>query len=305
MKNTIICCILILGLSTGAHASNLLDFDSFNARLYGTAEALVSEPGEINNLENAPASLDGIQGNEFTSGFIRWTGLLNIYKFAYARPFGRFGTAGLALSYATLEDITDYDVNGIEQGTLKNSDLLVSAAYAREIISGLSAGITLKYLSMVLSEDLSGGWMGAGLSALYEAPLPDDANRIRASAGIQNINLIQAKVVSQSSGYPQSLFLSGTYSRIFTDKFSADAGMVMRFQTLGRFYLSLGAEVKILDLAFLRFGGYLLKRDLDGIALGAGIKKSISGLLFKFDYGLSLNKWTPSHFIQLGMSFGK
>jgi hypothetical protein len=305
-KKNCLCLCLAAFLAAGLPltASNLLDFDTFNARLYGSAESLLTVTGDLNNLENCPASLADISVNELTTGFIRWADLMSILRAGYGRQLGAIGTIAASVLYAPLDPIPNYDAYGASLGTLKDADVLLTAAYARKFGENLRVGASLKYLSMKLSDSFSGSWMGISCSALAAIPVKSMKGRILTGAGIQNLNIVQAKVISVPSAYPVTFYAGGVYSLPLGDVFKLDAGLTFRYQTQQHFYLSVGAEGNYKDFLFARAGIYLIKRDFDSFAFGLGIRKDLLGMNVRFDYSISLLDFAPAHFLQVGIAFG-
>ena len=88
MKKILLLIILLLISHRESRAQILLDFNHFNSRLYGSAESMLVQKDDHNNMEVFPASLAGIKGNALSAGYIRWLDLIKIMRIGYGHSFG-------------------------------------------------------------------------------------------------------------------------------------------------------------------------------------------------------------------------
>jgi hypothetical protein len=107
----------------------------------------------------------------------------------YGAGFGRFGRTALsvAVRYSNMGDII-LTPDGVHTNTRQLSDYAIDAGYARQIIPWLSAGLTLRYLSIVRAEQggvVSAGAFAADASVYYR----QNFNRHTVTAGLSLLNV--------------------------------------------------------------------------------------------------------------------
>ncbi|MBU1076928.1 MAG: OmpA family protein [Spirochaetes bacterium] len=314
MKKSIIIIMILCCIANSIKASILLDFPHYNSRLYGSAESLLVEKGDLNNIEIFPASISSIQGQALSMGYIKWSDIVNIMRIGYGHNLKNIGVIGGSINFGTLQETKNYDEYGNILGNLKVSDVLLNIGYGKEISKNVQAGLNIKYLNMNL-DGYRSSWIGAGLSGLISFNLPGinlkGSENFNLGLGIQDINLVKAKFINQDSEYPVRIYGGFTYKFLRTGQVETKIGTTYTFLTeYKQHYISSGLEFGFNRLIFIRYGYYLLGRYSDKMAFGCGIGKDklvrmkwFGETGFKFDYSFSLLKEGTAHYIQLGLLF--
>ncbi|MBU1076610.1 MAG: hypothetical protein KKH98_04915 [Spirochaetes bacterium] len=313
MKKIILIIILFFSMKI-LYSSVLMDFPHYNSRLYGTGESLLMEKSDLNNIDIFPASLGGIEEPAISMGYIKWSDLLTIMRAAYAQPLGGLGTISGALSYGSLKDVDNYDNYGNLLGNVKNSDILLNIGYGNSIGDVIYFGLNLKYLSMRISE-YSKNWLGGGIAVLVPLRLNgvnvDHGRNLNIGAGLQNFSF--KKLDGEGLSYPVSAYAGLVYKFLQIERIGFKLGTTYTYMTeYEKNYLSAGFEMNYDDMLFIRNGYYILKRDIDKMAFGIGVRGDerikgdfIKGTVLELDYSLSLLDEGISHFIGLNILFSK
>lgn len=309
MKKAILIIIFFLtGLQV--HASVLLDFNHANARLYGSSEAFLVEENDLNNLEVFPASLAQIKDYEVSTAYVSWLEMVSIYKISLAKKLSASDTLALSFNMADLKNINNYDASGNLLGSLNSdNDISINLGYAYLITRNLQAGANLRYIRMKVN-DTDSDWLGTGFSMIFSSHIPAikvlKKENINLGAGIQNLNIKQAKFVSQDSAYPVHLNTGVTYD-FFSIKninfsFGSSLDYVIKYQEI---YNSIGLEVNWQEFIYLRTGYYLAGHEFDQMNFGLGIIRNISKYnTIKFDYANSLlNEGGKTTYLQFSLTF--
>ncbi len=301
MKKIIITLLFIVGIGQSS-ASLLLDFEHFNARLYGTAESLIVENGDLNNLEVFPASIAGINGQQFATGYVKWMDLVSIYRFGYANNIGRAGTFAVSGTYAGMSEFQNYDSFGSELGLLKDTDMMFNAGYGIPVGKSVRAGFNVKYINSRIA-GYEGSCMDAGASLMFRM-YAKGKNYVWSGLGVQNVPILKLDLDGEISAYPIRL-QSGLNGRFnIKDGFSAKIGGAFSYSTVyNNPYASAGLEISMKNFLLLRAGYYILGRENDKFTLGLGLQGMLSkSTAVGVDYGISLMDGETAHFVQLGMA---
>lgn len=307
MKRIIGISIILFSLTHSA-SGILIDFNHFNARYYGTAEALLINKADLNNIEIFPASLSGLNGVNFSAGYINNLDLVNIYKLNYAKKIGKTDTLGASLNMAGLKEIDQYDENGSLIGNLDNNDFAFNMAYARQSFSDIQFGINLRYIHMKLNH-FNSDWIGFGVSSLTSLKAPAVNNQkdtFNIGLGIQNITIKKVKTDISDSVYPMDLYTGFIYKFLQINNISLDLGSTLNYKTFyDKINLSIGTEIGWKKFIFLRSGIYIIGQEYDGTNAGLGIKHGLNRnkIQLNFDLGINFNNENRNTYIQIGINY--
>jgi hypothetical protein len=300
--------LLFMFLTANLQAALLLDFNHYNARLYGSSEALLVETADINNLEIFPASIAGIYDNELSTGYISSLNSVSIFKFNYGRHLGPDDVLAGSVNFADFKLPGNYDSSGNLLGSLRNSDFSVNAAYAIKLGKHVQLGAGIKYLGMNIG-DFNGNWLGFGFSALVNIKLPGINilnDNFNFGAGIQNLSIIKTRFEEQESSFTAHINAGFIYQAFqihnFTGKIGSTLDLITAYnQTL----LSVGLELGWNELIFIRAGVPVFNREYDTVNVGVGFQRQLTEqkVVFKFDYSTGFIGDVQNHYIQLGVGF--
>ncbi|MBN1898286.1 MAG: hypothetical protein JW827_05885 [Spirochaetes bacterium] len=302
--------ISVLFVLTPSYASSLLNFAHYNSRVYGSAESILVEKNDLNNLDIFPASLATLDHPALSIGYLKWSDWLSIMRLAYAQNLSSFGVLGGSVNLASLKEVNNYDRYGNLLGHVKNSDVLINLGLGKDL-SFLATGINLKYLNMNLDEN-NKNFLGLGVSVLlplnFKGINIDKKHNFKAGISLQNLGLLK---LDHDTSYPLSFYGGFSYEFLKISDILIKIGSTFTHITkYSHNYISAGYELNYNDLLFFRNGFYLLKRDIDRMAFGVGIradqrlkKDFLKDTIFEIDYSVSLLEEGLSHFVQLGILF--
>ncbi|MBU1077415.1 MAG: hypothetical protein KKH98_08995 [Spirochaetes bacterium] len=291
-------------------AAILLDFPHYNSRLYGTAESLLVERSDQNNIDIFPASLAGLNGHTISFNYLRWQDTLTIQRIGCAADT-KLGVIGGTIIFGSLDAIKNYDPSGNILGDVSSSEIMLNLGYGREIFKNILLGANLKYMSTDLG-GYTGNWLGAGLSGIIPVTVKginiNEKRNLNMGLGVQNLNIIKTGFDQRAYTYPVSVYTGFVYKflKIFN---TIEAKLGSTYTFLSKYnsqYISAGLELGYLDVLFLRGGYYLFGRDEDRINFGIGIGKDdllqtrfLGKAGIRLDYGISLLEEGTSHFLQM------
>jgi hypothetical protein len=202
----------------------------------------------------------------------------------YGAGFGRFGRTALSLAvrYANMGDII-LTPDGIHTNTLQLSDYAIDVGYARQIIPWLSAGLTLRYLSIVRAEQggvVPSGAFAADASVYYRQKFSSHT----VTAGLSLLNVgdkvniggVDASLpVSVNMGVGWTLAAEEHHiSMLFNVAQPLTAAHAEGNPSLPQAALGVGVEYGFRQRLFARFGYLHSAReydDLSHLSFGAGV----------------------------------
>jgi hypothetical protein len=218
----------------------------------------------------------------------------------YGAGFGRFGRTALsvAVRYSNMGDII-LTPNGVQTNTRQLGDYAVDAGYARQIIPWLSAGLTLRYISIARAEQggiVSSGAFAADASVYFQ----QNFNRHTVTAGLSLLNVgDKVNIGGADASLPVSLNLGVGWTLeaeevhritvLFNIAQPLTAARAGENISLRQAALSAGVEYGFRQRLFVR-SGYLYSAreydDLSHLSFGAGVL--LGGLSVDAAYLLSV-----------------
>ena len=293
--------IIVLGtLTIGAFAQSLpslLVSSDASALGAGGVSLLGSDAMAVEGYTASSAFMDGTVAADFSYG--SWQPKAAADKII-----------GLGATYRLLEKLSvslgyknfiqpAYEVTG-NTGTVsqvtptftpKESSLAFGVAY--QIIPGLSAGLTVKSTSSVLSKDAKASVFGIDLSAMYVK------DNLQAAFALCNLG---GKVNYGGSDYPQPALAKAAASYAVIDGLKVAGEAAYLFQ--GAFNLGLGAEYTYANLVSARAGYHLGNKSIGVPSYASvGLGASFAGASLNFAYLLASDTLAGSLLLGVGYAF--
>ncbi len=280
----------------GTTAADFLNI-SLGARPVAMGDSFTGVPGDIYSIYYNPAGLFAVDRMQGSFMHASWLGQASYGNLLFAYPEDNF-TAGLMVNYMGVKKVTGLDEYGFKTGEDHTpSDMAVTGSFALSPLNRLSAGINLKYIRSVLTEDDSGNAFALDIGGQY-AFIDGDL-----VGGLSLKNLGTQMEIGSSHPLPLKVSAGGIY-RVRDDLLAAmDISL-----TKAKFVVSAGGEYSR-DLgpvdSSLRLGYSLKDSEMGGIAglrCGVGIRWND----YVFDYA-----WRPggdlgtTHLFSLTVEFGK
>ena len=179
---------LILGDPRSSHAATLEP--KTGARPLGMS-AFAAVADDINAICWNPAGLSLLQNQEAATAYAPLHGFgsdISQSYLAYAYPTGKWGTAGINLSYLNYGDMDWRSDSGRGLGSFTRKDLSVYASYGMRVIESLSLGVSLGTTSVGMdSAGDSATGVGFDLGAMYTV-----ASRASFGLYLENIGGVSA-----------------------------------------------------------------------------------------------------------------
>ena len=265
-KRIIFIILILLGpIATCSFASLLLDITDYNARLYGSGEALLVENNDLNNLEIFPSSLAAIRANEISMGYFNWAQMASFVRLAYGRRIGDSDVLGISVNYAGFKGENNYDETGTLLGALNSKDVGINVGYALSLNPSFNVGLNLQYLNMAI-ENYTGEWLGLSLSGIMGVKLPCIGvlakDNFFFGVGVQNIGILQAQFDQEQSNYPIHIRPGFTWDIAQISDLIVKIGSSLDYMTVyNQGYVNAGMELGWHDLLFLRTGFSFMSRN--------------------------------------------
>ena len=129
-----------------------------------------------------PAYLDNSSTNIVSATFVNFLSDAKYGFVNYAVHYKNLGTIGVGIRYAGYGDLTEYDINGVDVGTLNTGDFAFSSSISTELPNNLRAGVGLDYIYSKYGKYNSSALLGnAGLYYI------NTENRFSAGIAIRNL----------------------------------------------------------------------------------------------------------------------
>ena len=129
-----------------------------------------------------PAYLDNSSTNIVSATFVNFLSDAKYGFVNYAVHYKNLGTIGVGIRYAGYGDLTEYDINGVDVGTLNTGDFAFSSSISTELTNNLRAGVGLDYIYSKYGKYNSSALLGnAGLYYI------NTENRFSAGIAIRNL----------------------------------------------------------------------------------------------------------------------
>jgi hypothetical protein len=143
--------VLVIALHVSAKSAGTTGFELFRTDGWARSAALggsqVAVGGDLLSLYANPAGLGDMTGPQASAGFFKHVLDINAGSLAYARPIPSFGVAALGITYLDYGKFDRATEFGERTGEFGASDVLVTAAAARELATNISGGAALKFLN--------------------------------------------------------------------------------------------------------------------------------------------------------------
>ena len=250
--------------------------------------------------EKTPFTISAAQTSYLFHGTVQNSGLNpasvfseNIFEgiAAYTSPEEDENTVSISASYK--EDRTLYglaidymSVTGLEGREIPSDDpayefgarnLIAAFTYARKFDSGLTAGITGKYLFEKIEYDDAYGFAGS-IGIFRENNFTDGLNLGLAVNNIGSMSELDA----EKADLPLDVVFGAGYGRTFAENFRVDLGSSTRYLINDEETESFtGIELGYQEMAFVRFG---YRANNEGSPFSAGIGFSINNITFDYSY---------------------
>jgi hypothetical protein len=129
-----------------------------------------------------PAYLDNSSTNIVSATFVNFLSDAKYGFVNYAVHYENLGTIGVGIRYAGYGDLTEYDINGVDVGTLNTGDFAFSSSISTELPNNLRAGVGLDYIYSKYGKYNSSAFLGN--AGLYYINIE---NRFSAGIAIRNL----------------------------------------------------------------------------------------------------------------------
>ncbi|MGD0566474.1 MAG: hypothetical protein ABSA34_03980 [Candidatus Goldiibacteriota bacterium] len=266
-------------------------YKTIGARSLAMGETAVGNPSGITTILWNPAYLDSLMKNEVYAGAELLYGGASMEYLSYTTPIGKYGGLGFMagyLGYGSYEETT-VDSTG-NQAVLGNSDykdIFISAAYGKNIIAGIEAGISMKMLLECEGSETFPAF-NADVSFFKSFELFD------LGLAFKNILPLTINYDTDSEQFITTMRFGGVYKAL-DGKLKIAADIEKYFIKENPFFY-FGAEYNISDLIFIR-AGYNTFSEVSG---GLGINFNNMGV----DYTLTDGQAAVMHKIAVYYDFG-
>jgi hypothetical protein len=304
-----------------------------SARATAMGDAFVASAWGIDGVFWNPGAVAGLTSHEFTTTYTKWLFDTRQYALAYGLDLGDPGRIAVQFQMTDLGTFkeTRTDMIGLDWGTgtfnpgftgntFTPGSWMVGLTYARQLTAEFSAGLTAKYVR----ESLWSGRTMTIVNALNEyetvntyagAMLFDFGmvfntgyQSIVIGAAVQNFGA-QVKFAREEFSAPMTLRLGIRGDLVGPDPliyFSEDTRVTLEYDMVQptdyNQQMHIGAEYTLWNTFSIR-GGYKFNYDSDGLTLGAGVGKELSGARVTVDYSYgSMGEYLGNvHRISLGV----
>jgi len=204
MRRTLLTTLLLLSAATAYAASagttgfELFRTDGF-ARNSALGESQIAVSGDLQSLFSNPAGIGDMTRPMGNVGYFKHVLDINSGSLAYARPVSKIGVFGLGVTYfdyGTFDRATEF---GQKIGTFGASDVLVTAAAARELYPSLVGGVSVKYLNSKI-DTYTASAMAADLGFIYHTGVKG----WDVGAGIYNAGFATSAFLTEKDKLPTS-----------------------------------------------------------------------------------------------------
>ena len=285
-KRTFLCAIIVLTavftcsdvVAQGTAGFEILRLQT-QPRGSALAGALVADASQIENIFYNPAGLATISKRIGTAGYMNYLMDIQSGYLAYADPSWPWGVWGVNLTYTNYGDFDGRSETGEDLPDFSASDVVLGAAFGKEIRKNLSVGGGAKFVYSDI-EDYSGSALAFDLGGQYTLI----EERLRLGAGIYNIGWTTNAYLSHKDDLPlyyrigiwgvprdlpANLYFSMTLYHEYADNYSLGNFSGSKFlDFLGDLYYGVGAEFHPMEALYLRVG-----YDTKGLDQKVGTKK--------------------------------
>ncbi len=257
-----------------------------NTALGGAGSTLTDDPGVVYYNPAGLYSIKRIKGLFTHQGGLGqdYTENLNI-----AFPWTDLGVFGATLVYHGMPTLNDA---GNDAPSVEANDKLFMASWARsgrEWLSGLSYGVSLKFMNSVLGS-YSANAVALDAGALWEA-MPD----VVVGLAVRNAGT-PMKFDTEADPLPLRVALSGKYYLL--------SGTLENFFVVGEVEetteavtgVHLGAEFTYAETFSGRIGYTSAAGSNEGVALGVGLQTAVAAYNIRVDYAYKIITWSDTSY---------
>lgn len=201
-------------------------------------------------------------------------GALNHFNAAGAYRFGKMGIA-LGASYMPGKEYEVFTLTGASEGKYTPKDLQINAGFGYEVMTDLSVGVNVRYLSQSLTEDNSYTSFAGDIAAIYKI------GDITSSLGISNIGTGIEDAAGNKFDIPTSLTIGSTWDATLAENHGLKASIDADYYFSGDCTAALGAQYAFKDMLFVRAGYHLATDNAvlpSFLTLGLGVSYAGFGL---------------------------
>ncbi len=283
-----------------------------------------------------PSGIAATRTHDFATTYTVWLFDTKQAAVGYAVSLGDFGVLAAQLQFVDYGDIEETTVDqlqfvgsgselrynpGLTGRTFSPSSYVIGLSYAREFTDKFSAGITAKFVNESL-------WSGSTATVVNPATgLNETVNTfarlflfdfgMRYNTGFRSVVLgvsvqnFGSQVKFAKEAYPAPLaFRIGVAGDVIGQNALLEESAINRFTIAYDLFqpndyaqqMHLGGEYALDETFYLR-AGYKFNYDSDGLTAGVGLRQSILGAHFGFDYSYGrMGEFLPNvHRISLGV----
>ncbi len=245
---TALCCfshlLMAQGTSTGQADLKFL----FPARILSMANAAIADTASITAYFANPACLSQGNTTELIFSQMQWIQDIQTQQLAASLPTS-FGVFALGLSNTSVDNIPVREIPGPPIGTFNSHSTVFQLGYAFDPVSGLSTGVSFKYLYDKLFQDEASGY-SVDLGAVFRTPVEG----LSVGGAVTNIGRVNA-FRSVKTDLPTMLDIGAEYGTVSED-FAIKAALALSHETAsaGTNSVMAGGEVSYSEFLSIRAG---------------------------------------------------
>ena len=271
-----------------------------SARAAGMGDAYIAVVDGAEAVYYNPAALAWIEGTSVAFTHLRWFAGINHEFAAVAHTFGRHGTFALSATSLYTDELkvrTPLQPDGTGE-TFYAGNVRVGLSYARYLTDRVTFGGSLNYIRMSLYHTFAAEAWAADISVLYVTHY----RGFRFAMKMANFGT-EVKFVNESYPLPAQFSFGMAINAVESEQQKLVASLSAVKPNDGRPLAQIGTEWAYRGLFFLR-AGYHLNHEVAQYAFGSGVRLSLAGYAFRFDYGYSdFSLLGAAHRLSLGLDF--
>ncbi len=259
--------------NAGTTGANFLKI-GVGSRAVGMGSAYTGIADDVSAMYWNPAGLSRIKERQITGMYNSWLEDVTHQYLGYAGPLRKKSVFGIGITYLNVGDITKTDISGNANiGTFNSRDMAIGISYARIVTTRVSIGLTAKYISQELEEEIASGY------AFDIGTLIKIRNNLDMGIVVQNMGN-SMKFVSESDELPLNVKAGVGYKPVSSVLVALDVSMPNDDDT----YISSGVEYSFMfqNISIAPRIGYNSQTDPGGTQAGIGFY--FSKLDFDFAY---------------------
>ena len=257
------------------------------ARSIAMGEAFTAACEDASALYWNPGSIGLLRRKEFSFSHSEWIAGIRYEYASYVQPIRGVGNFGVSIRYLNVGDgLVYYDRNGVGgDDQFGASDLAVSVAYGKNIMSNIYLGANLKYISSSIAPGKDYGksaqTFAVDLGLYIKAPV--EQNKLSFGVAIRDIGPDMTYLTTPAP-LPRTIVF-GTAYKMFNENMTVAFDIVLPNDNEISYHL--GYEYWLTKLFAVRVGYTTGRNDLGGaVGLAAGLGANWLG--WSLDYA-----WQP------------